>query len=227
MPTVFITGASRGLGLEFARQYRADGWRVIGTCRNPHKAEDLADAIAPEPVQALDVAKPEDISRVAAELIGQPIDVLIANAGVMNRGTEQFDSDKLEAWIEAFQVNTIAPFLIIRALLPNLLAGPSRVAAVITSRMGSIEDNTGGSYYAYRSSKAALNAVVKSLSIDLRDRGIIVTCFHPGWVRTAMGGPNATLVPAEAIGMLRSRIAALTPDDSGAFLDPDGQRLPW
>lgn len=220
MPTVLITGANRGLGLEFARQYAADGWDVIATARDPDGAEELRQTGAE--LHALDVADPSSIDALAERLRGRPIDVLIANAGVMGPAQPQ-----AEGWAHTFAVNAIGPTLLARALRENVAASSERKMAAITSQMGSVADNSSGGYIPYRSSKAALNAAWKSLSIDLAGDGITVTLFHPGWVQTDMGGPGATLTPQDSVAGLRSQIAALDRSRSGRFVAYDGRELPW
>lgn len=224
MPCVLITGANRGLGLEFARQYAADGWQVIATCRRPAEAHDLA-ALGVE-VLPLDVADWGQVARLGEELMARPIDLLLNNAGVYGDHQNLGDIDP-DAWLRALAANTVAPVLLTQTLLPNLLAGKGRKAAFVTSQMGSISDNSSGAFYAYRSSKAALNAAVKSLSIDLKALGIPVVLLHPGWVRTDMGGPSAPLLPPQSVAGMRRVIEGLSMEKSGAFLDFSGKTLSW
>jgi NAD(P)-dependent dehydrogenase (short-subunit alcohol dehydrogenase family) len=220
MSTVLITGANRGLGLEFARQYAADGWTVIGTARRADEAGEL-EALGAE-VEALDAADPASIDALARRLNGRPIDLLIANAGVM--GPARMDAD---GWAATLWTNSIGPTLLATALKANVAAGGERKLVAITSRMGSIGDNNSGGYVAYRSSKAALNAAWRSLSIDWRGDGITLALFHPGWVRTDMGGAGAAIDAATSVTGLRRQIAGLTPARSGVFLSWDGEELPW
>lgn len=219
MPTVLITGANRGIGLEFARQYAADGWNVIGTARRPDDAADLKTTGAA--VELLDAADPSSIAAFAARLAGKPIDVLIANAGVYPQTTDAAE------WSRAFATNCIGPTLLAEALRRNVAASGLRKMAAITSRMGSIGDNGSGGAIAYRSSKAALNAAWHSLSHDLRQDGIAVALLHPGWVQTDMGGRGAMIDARTSVSGLRQVIADLTPELSGAFFNYDGQGLPW
>lgn len=227
MPTVLVTGANRGIGLELARQYRGAGWRVIGCCRRPESAEALTAVLGGEPIRTLDVTRPADIERLATDLRGVAIDLLVNNAGVLTPPDQSLALHDHAAWVTSFETNAIGPFLVTRALVPNLMAGSRKVVATLSSRMGSVADNNSGGYYAYRSSKAALNAVMRSLALDLRERGIVVTLFHPGWVRTEMGGPAALLEPREAVATLRETIGRITLRDSGRFLNLDGSELPW
>lgn len=218
MSTVLITGAGRGLGLEFARQYAADGWRVVATVRDDAAAAKL-DGIAAR-VERLDVADLGSLDAFATRLADESFDVAILNAGVY--GPREPEA---QAWLDTFTVNTIAPTLLARALAPRIAPGGKMVA--ITSKMGSIADNTSGGMIAYRSSKAALNAAWKSLALDLRGRPLTTAVLHPGWVQTDMGGASAPTTPQESITGLRQVIAGLEPRQSGAFLDFQGNTIPW
>lgn len=228
MPTVLVTGANRGIGLEFARQYAAAGWRVIAAVRNPAKADDL-QALAPAvTVRPYDAAELEAGRTLAAALDGQAVDLVIANAGVYGGKLQKLDRGiDAQSWLETLRVNTIAPIKLAEALLPNLRAGQGKTVVFITSQMGSIADNGSGAYYAYRSSKAGLNAAAKSFSVDTAADGLIAVVMHPGWVRTDMGGENAPLTPAASVAGMRKVIAGLKPRDGGKFLSYDGRTLPW
>jgi NAD(P)-dependent dehydrogenase (short-subunit alcohol dehydrogenase family) len=226
MPIVMITGANRGLGLEFAREYAAEGWTVIATCRDPASASELKDAGKTIEVHGLDVADFPAINRLAETLKGRAIDVLINNAGVIGTERRLGELDG-ERWLATLRVNSVAPILVAQAFLPNLKAGAAKKAAFLTSLMGSIADNTSGGYYDYRSSKAALNASVKSFAIDTAQEGITAVVLHPGWVKTDMGGANAPIARASSVGSMRKLIARLKPSDSGRFFNFDGKELPW
>jgi NAD(P)-dependent dehydrogenase (short-subunit alcohol dehydrogenase family) len=223
MPTVLVTGANRGIGLEFVRQYAADGWRVLACARNPDRAHELKSIRGDVRVHRLEVTDEEQIARLAAALKGEPIDILVNNAGV--GGSD--DSTDPEDWLKTLRINTIAPMRIAEAFLLNLEAGRGRTVLSLTSRMGSIADNTSGGSYSYRSSKAALNAAMRSLAIDWKPRGIIVVVMHPGWVKTDMGGPDALISPEHSVAGLRKKLASLKPGDSGGFFNYDGRVLPW
>lgn len=232
MPTILITGANRGLGLEFARQYAAEGWRVFAGCRTPSSARDLNDLAGGShgrvSVHALDVSAPESIAALAGGLKGQPLDILLSNAGVY--GDEEHDDfGKVDyaRWMETFAVNTLALMRLAETFVDSVAASEKKVLAALSSKMGSIDDNTSGGGYLYRSTKAALNAVVKSLSVDLESRGILVVALHPGWVQTDMGGANASLRPEESIRGMRGVLERLRPADTGAFLAYDGETVPW
>lgn len=232
MPTVFVTGANRGLGLEFVRQYAADGWEVLATCRDPDRADALRGLASESKegrieVLKLDVADDDQADRLAGLLRDRPIDLVINNAGVYGGDRQELPDIDFEGWLRTLSVNTLGPLRVVQALLPNVRAGRGRKIVALTSGMGSIANNTSGGYYAYRTSKAALNAAFKSLSIDLRDDGIAVAVLSPGWVRTDMGGPNARLSPAESVADLRRVVEGLDLAGSGGFYSYDGSPLPW
>lgn len=230
MPTVLITGANRGLGLEFARQYADDGWRVFACCREPAKAGDLNALVSPAAgrltVHALDVSDFQQSATLAREIV-EPIDILINNAGVYGPNKMMLGRIDYEAWAEVLAVNTLAPLRLVECFIDHIARSDKKLIACISSTMGSIARNQEGRHYLYRSSKAGLNAVVKSLSIDLRPRDITVVSFCPGWVQTDMGGPDASLTPAESIGSLKKVMASLTLADTGRFLSHDGREVPW
>ena len=222
--TYLITGANRGIGLERARQLRARGERVIATARQPGAALSLQATGAR--IEPLDVADPASVADFAARLDGAPVDVLINNAGI-GVGGVSFERLDVETMAAFFQVNTMGPLRVTQALLPNLLAGQAKRIVSITSQLGSIDDNGSGGAYAYRASKAALNMVNKSLSIDLASRGLVCVVLHPGWVQTDMGGAAApTKVEESALGLLRV-IDDLSPSQNGRFFDFSGAEVPW
>jgi NAD(P)-dependent dehydrogenase (short-subunit alcohol dehydrogenase family) len=225
MPTVLITGANRGIGLEFAREYAAEGWRVHAACRDPAKAGDLRAVKGDVTVHALDVADDKALDALAEKLKGEAVDVLINNAGILD--SDGFGRTDTEAWMRAFRVNSIAPLHVLERFLPHLERGQKKIAVALTSKMGSIADNGSGGSYIYRSSKAALNAAMKSAALDLRPKGITIAVFHPGWVKTDMGGRGAAIDVKTSVTGLRSKIAALKPGDSGRFFNYDGKELPW
>lgn len=227
MPTVLITGANRGLGLEFAKQYAADGWSVIATCRNPIGVGELAQIEGDIAVYGLDVLSEVSITRFVKDLNGRAIDVLINNAGVYGPKPVKAADATLEDWTPVMQTNAMAPLFIARALLANVQAGERKLIVNISSIMASIEDQAPGNEYIYRSSKTALNMVMANYAKEIADTGVAVTMFHPGWVQTDMGGPNATLTPSESITHLRASIEKLSFADTGKFLNYDGTPLPW
>lgn len=219
MPTVLITGANRGLGLEFARQYSADDYEVIATVRDSSpELEALGIRI-----EKLDMA---DLDAVAA--FGKRIDtldLLIANAGTYGPRAVESAKDG-SGWLETFAVNTVAPFLLAHSVLPQVTRSKGKLIGIST-KMGSIADNSSGGFIAYRSSKAALNAAWRSLAIDVRSRGVVAAVLHPGWVQTRMGGPSAPIEPGESVSGMRRVIDGLGPDQSGRFFAYDGSELPW
>lgn len=225
MSTVFITGANRGIGLEFVRQYVADGWKVIATARDPSAATDLVS------VEGNVAVRPLDLDGDFFEIdwngaVGtEPIDVFVANAGTW--GPERIDTiDDAAAWINTLAVNSVAPVMLAKAALPLVAAAKGKMVA-ITSRMGSIGDNGSGGYIAYRSSKAALNAAWRSFALDSAPKGVPAAVLHPGWVKTRMGGASAPLTTEQSVSGLREVIAGLTPERSGGFYNYDGAPIPW
>lgn len=229
---LLITGANRGIGLEFARQYATEGWRIFACCRHPEGSTEL-NALSQKhdgliTVHMLDVGDFLQIERLADELAGQDLDILINNAGIYPDATSGgLGATNYEGWAHAFRVNTMAPLKMAETFAGNLARGKQKKIINITSKMGSIADNTSGGAYTYRSSKAALNMVVKSLSHDLASRGIITAVLHPGWVKTDMGGPNALITAEQSVSGMRKVIAGLTQKESGRFYAYDGQEIPW
>jgi NAD(P)-dependent dehydrogenase (short-subunit alcohol dehydrogenase family) len=227
MPSVLISGASRGLGLEFARQYAAEGWQVHATCRNPASAKALGALSGDVNVHTLEVTEKASLDALALSVKSLALDLLIANAGVSGpRGMTAEMVDR-ESWMETLAVNTIAPLALAGVLRRNLEKGKQKKVVALSSKLGSIGANDGGGLYIYRSAKAALNAAWKSLAIDWRDAGMICTVLHPGWVATDMGGPGADLQPPESVAGMRQVIAGLTAAQSGHFLNYDGSEIPW
>ena len=215
-----ITGSNRGIGLEFARIYAERGDDVIATCR---QSSPELDALGVTVHSGLDVTSEDSISTLASSLGDRVIQRLVLNAGVLSR--ESLDALDLDRIRQQFEVNALGPLRIAHALRQNLKAG-SRIA-IITSRMGSVEDNTSGSMYGYRMSKAAVNMAGRSLSHDLRNEGVAVGLLHPGYVRTGMTGGNGNWNADEAAAALVSRIDEITLDNSGTFRHANGDSLPW
>lgn len=231
MPTILITGANRGLGLEFCRQYADAGWDILACCRHPEQADalnQLSKETGQVQVYRLNVTDFSNIEALADQLAHVHLDVLLNNAGVYG-DTRQTPFGKLDyqTWMQTFSVNSMAPVKMAEVFLPHLMRAQSPKLVTITSRMGSITDNGSGDCILYRSSKAALNAAMKSLSLDLKAQGIAVQVLHPGWVHTEMGGPNALIDPPESIQGMRKVIDELTTDNAGRFLNYKGEELPW
>jgi NAD(P)-dependent dehydrogenase (short-subunit alcohol dehydrogenase family) len=231
MPSTLITGANRGLGLEFARQYAAEGWRVYATCRNPNSASDLrrlADASDYKvEIMALDVTGLASIKAVATVLEGQPIDLLLNNAGVGGPRGQNIGNIDYDVWANVLDVNTLGPLRVSEAFVDHVARSERKLIVTLTSGMGSIADNASGGAFAYRSSKAAVNMVMRSLAIDLTPRGITCVVINPGWVQTDMGGPHGTQTPAESVMKLRRLIDNLEPAHSGKFFNHDGREYAW
>ena len=230
MTTILITGANRGLGLEFVRQYAKEGARLHAACRRPEKAKELLELANANPgrivVHTLDAASDASVAHLKREIGSAPIDVLINNAGVYGGDKQSHGNVDFSGWLDVMNVNTLGPIRVFEALMENLKSGNDKKAIAITSMMGSTAGNNGG-FFAYRSSKAALNNAMRGLSLALKSDGVIVVPIHPGWVQTDMGGPNAPLKPPESVSGMRAVIAGLKLSDSGRFLDYAGKELPW
>jgi NAD(P)-dependent dehydrogenase (short-subunit alcohol dehydrogenase family) len=209
MPTALITGANRGLGAELARQYQADGWKVIGATRREFDITDFPG-----------------VRKFSQGLKGEPIDLLFCNAGIAGKRGSAIGSFDYASWEEVLRVNVLGAAAVAEAFVDNVAASERKVIAFMSSRLGSIAE-TSGHTLPYSSSKAALNMVAKAFALALAPRGIIVVALHPGWARTDMGGKGAPLEPAESVRGLRKVIAGLRPSDSGRFLNHDGAPIPW
>ena len=227
MPTVLITGANRGLGLEFARQYATADWRVIATARNPDKAAALRALGSRVSIHRLDVADLAATVALGRALAAETIDVLIANAGIF--GARDMTAATVAAnaadWADTLRVDVMAPLALAGAFHAQVARSEQRKMIAITSRLGSMGANGDGGLYVYRSAKAALNAVWRSFALDHPD--VIAALLHPGWVRTDMGGAGALLDPEQSITGLRRVIANLAKADSGRFYNYDGSAIPW
>jgi NAD(P)-dependent dehydrogenase (short-subunit alcohol dehydrogenase family) len=219
MPTALITGANRGLGLEFARQYAADGWDVVATARETSpELEKLGVR-----TETLDMSDLEGVASFGQRL--DALDLLIANAGTYGPKDAE-NADDAREWLDTFVVNTVAPFLLAKAVLPLVEQARGKLIA-ISSKMGSIDDNNSGGYLAYRSSKTALNSAWRNLALEVRRRDVVAAVLHPGWVKTRMGGSSAPLEPEDSVGGMRRVIARLSLDASGGFYGYDGAAIPW
>ena len=226
--TILITGTNRGIGLEFTQQYAADGWNVIACCREPQSAgalQALANKYKNIEIVTLDVADFVQIDTAALQLKNHKIDVLINNAGVYpesSLGDVNYDD-----WASAFKINSMAPLKMAEAFMPHIVKSRLKKVATLSSKMGSIDDNSGGGSYIYRSSKTAVNMVMKSLAIDVKTNGVSVVTLHPGWVQTDMGGPNGLVNTQTSVIGLRKVIADLSLANSGKFIAYDGKEIAW
>ena len=236
MQTVLVTGANRGLGFEFARQYLGDGWTVIAACRRPAEAaalQELGHKHAPLRIVAMDVTDGDAVARVADQLDGTAIDVLINNAGVFgpnesrdNDWRQNFGHIDYSTWADVLRVNTMGPMRVTEAFVDNVAASEQKKVITISSGLGSIA-GAGGGYFAYRSSKAAVNMVMATLAAELAPLDIIVALIDPGWCRTDMGGGDAHHDPADSVERMKTLIASLTLADTGSFRHHGGNTLPW
>jgi len=226
--TVFITGTNRGLGLEFVRQYSELGWNVIACCRKLDKAKELLNLKHKYPslqIFQLELGDFNQIESLANQLKDYSIDLLINNAGIYQpSGFANLDT---EAWLESFRINTIAPYVVIESFLNQIKRGRLKKIVSITSKMGSIDDNTSGGSYIYRTSKTALNSMMRSLTQDLEREGVSTLILHPGWVKTDMGGSNAWINTTESVNGMIHQIEKLSQKNSGQYLDYKGDLIKW
>ncbi len=218
MPTVLITGANRGIGLEFARQYSTDGWDVIATARQSSPELGALGVL----VETLDLADADAVAAFSGR-IDQPLDLIISNAGT-NHPMNAASADDSRDWQTMMMVNAIAPYVLAKSLLPRMADGGKAIA--ISSGMGSIGDNSGG-WIPYRTSKAALNMAWNSLALEGRARGVACVLLSPGWVMTRMGGRGAEITAEESVTAMRRLIEQLTIERTGRFLRRDGSELAW
>ena len=230
MATILITGTNRGIGLEFTKQYLARGDRVIATCRDIEAADVLKKLRSDHDkleVRQLDVSSAESILEFVQQLADTPIDIFINNAGVYGPRNAKFGEVDGQLWASVLQVNSIAPLMLSQLLMPNLRQGTDKKMVYLTSKMGSIDDNSGGGSYIYRSSKTALNSVVKSLAIDLAGEGFRAAVLHPGWVLTDMGGQNALIDTKTSVTGMLQVVDDLDQQSSGSFFNYDGSIIAW
>jgi len=237
VPTALVTGANRGIGLEWARHLAGSAEQLVVTCRRPDEADALARLAEAHPetieVFALDVSDPEAIRRAVARVRDQTgrLDLLVNNAGINGGGKDdRFAKVDPETMMEVFRVNAAGPHLLAQAFAELLRAGAAQTPAVIvnvTSQLGSIAHTQRDAWNSYKASKAALNMCTRLQAAALRDDGVIAVAMHPGWVRTDMGGANARLSPEESVSGMIDVVASLSLDDTGRFLNYDGRELPW
>lgn len=232
MSSILITGSNRGLGLEWARQYARQGWRVYATCRFPQQADTLQHLAHDFPnvtLHQLDVTNETDLTALTRELDDSPIDMLVNNAGVY---FERWGKDKLgnidyDAWAQTYAVNVLGAVRVTERFRQNLARSQHRLIVMTTSHMGSLHDIGGANDYAYRSSKAALNAVVRGLVHELAPLKIGILLVHPGWVKTRMGGNQGMYSVTESVNNMRRLVDKFHSRDSGVFYRCDGQIIPW
>ena len=224
MATALVIGASRGIGIELARQYAADGARVIATHRRPDDAARLR-GLGARPL-ALDVLDPAAIAGLGAQLDGEPLDVAIINAGVYGPRSATVVAPTAAEFDAVMHTNVRAPMLLLPLLAPRLAATRGKLA-VISSKMGSVSAMGSSGGWLYRASKAALNAALRATSLEFGPQGVICMAFHPGWVRTDMGGPDADLDTAASVTSLRRVIEAANASHNGKFLNYNGEQLSW
>lgn len=232
MSTILITGSNRGLGLEWARQYAEKGWEVIATCRFPEAADALSALSQSYPnlvVRKLDVTRPEHIDSLRHAMQGKPLDLLINNAGVYFErwGRDRLGTIDFADWQTTFAVNTLGAMRLSEALIDNIAASEHKLIVAITSHMGSLADINSPNDYAYRSSKAALNAAMKGLSHEVRELDVGVLLLHPGWVKTRMGGGSAPYTAEQSVQGMRRLIGRFDLSRSGQFYRFDGEPMPW
>ena len=235
MGTVLVTGANRGLGLEFVRQYSDEEWRVIAVCRSETDIESLRGLQAERRinVEIVDVADFAAVDTLAGKYAGEPIDVLINNAGMFGPKAradgdlrQSFGHMDFDIWENILRVNTLAPYKLVESFHGNLKASGEGKVVTLSSTVGSISEAEGG-LYAYRSSKAAVNIVTAALAKDLAESGIAVAAFCPGWVSTRMGGEAAPLGPTDSVAGMRKLIEAMNLDNTGQFTRYNGESIPW
>jgi len=231
MATILITGANRGLGLEFTRQYLSEGYAVIAAARNTGAAHRLRqlerDSKGSLSLVEADVADNASVRRAASNIKTPAIDILINCAGVMGGDGQTIGSIDYDEWMRVLDVNVLGSMRMCEAFLDRVARSDRRLIVTITSGMGSLADNTSGGYIAYRTSKAAVNMAMRTAAIDLKPRGISCVVINPGWVKTDMGGPNAKITPEQSVAAMRRLIAELGPNDSGRFYNYDGREYPW
>jgi NAD(P)-dependent dehydrogenase (short-subunit alcohol dehydrogenase family) len=230
MFSVLVTGSNRGIGLEWCRQYADADWRVFATCRHPETAGELHELAQKHPrltVHCLDVTQAESVHALRTELQHESIDVLVNNAGVYLEKYTPATVLHYDDWLQTLEVNTLGPMRVTEALIELVARSNRKLVVNLSSHMGSIAEIAAPGDTYYRSSKAALNAAMKGLSIAIGERGIGVLLLHPGWVKTRMGGWDATLTPAESVASMRTRVDEFSLDMSGRFFRYNGTEIPW
>lgn len=238
MPTLLISGANRGLGFNLLKLYDADGWTIHACCRNPNSATELQEVAAASDgritIHPLEVDKAESVTALKAALGDTPIDMLINMAGYLGKlaldapgGLRPFGESDYEEFEIAYRINCMGPMRMCEALIDNVEASDKKTIINISSIIGSIGGDDFGNLYAYRASKTALNSITHAMSINLKDRGITVIPFHPGFVKTDMGGPGADIEIEESVTGMKAVLDKVTVADTGRYLTYDGGELPW
>ncbi len=227
MPTVMITGANRGIGYEFARQYADDGWRVIACCRQPAAAEALLTLGGDIDIHALDVVEGASVAAAKTAIGDEPIDVLLNNAGFIGQRSGRLGAVDYDDWEVVLDINLIGPARVSAAFVDNVLTSPQKKLLTLSTRMASMTECVAADFMAYRTAKAATNMLTKLVANDLGPKGAIVAALHPGWVQTELGGPRAITPADESVGALRKVIGGLTAEDNGRFINFDGSTIPW
>jgi NAD(P)-dependent dehydrogenase (short-subunit alcohol dehydrogenase family) len=248
MPTALVTGANRGLGLAFVKQLDKLGWRVFACCRNPSSAGELMALSETSggrvEIKQLDIGQFEQSDRLAGELAGEPIDLLLNNAGIIggsgvtfseeSRGTMQkFGELDFDEWMNVFKVNVVGTAKLTEALIDNIASSQQKTVVIMSSIMGSITANEEGNFpppggiYLYRTSKAAMNMLSRNMAADLKERGVKVVALNPGWVKTDMGGSDAIFEADDVIARLLDMVVHGGMEQSGKFISQDGTELSW
>jgi NAD(P)-dependent dehydrogenase (short-subunit alcohol dehydrogenase family) len=230
MATILITGSNRGIGLELTRQFILDDWQVHACCRHPEQADELKALQRTSSrlsIHKLDVSNSLQIKTLATKLKAEAIDILVNNAGLFGPRPANLELTDVKGWLETYRVNSVAPMQMALAFAEQLARSDQRVLATMGTSMGCVSQNTVGSDYAYRASKAATHMVVKGLSVDLAKRGIACVLLHPGWVHTSMGGPKAPVSPLKSAIGLHRVLTGLSYKDNGKFYDYCGQERDW
>lgn len=228
MPCVLITGGNRGIGNALVDVFLEHGWRVIACCRQLD-SDSIADIQKTEQLmlQQLDVTEQSQIDLLAESCKGESIDILLNVAGIYGPSGLRFGNTPVDSWLDVFKVNSIAPLKLAEALIEQVCRSQFKMIAAISSEMASMQNNEYGNAYLYRSSKAALNAVIKSLSVDLKDRGVNAIAIHPGWVKTDMGGVDAEISAKQSAAGIFKLLTRTKSLDNGGFYDYQGNELPW
>ncbi len=232
MSNILITGSNRGIGLEWVRQYAEQGHRIFATCRHPreaHELRSLADTHHGVSLHRLDVTRVDEINAVSVELMNEPIDILISNAGIYLEKYRDVGLNRLnyEDWVSTFRVNTLGPVRLVEAFLEHVARSRERKVVVTSTHMASIADIAAPGAYYYRSTKAALNAVMEGITHELSQRDVGLFLVHPGPVQTRMGGPDSDLSPKQSVECMRILVEQFSMQSTGRFFRYDGVEMPW